>query len=283
MNVYRRFKYYSMAVLTMFVALASCEDDYQSNSGNEALLLTSGETDIKAPGNGQYRMEFLTGMDVAVAANIASSELRTLMIMKTIDLVLDESYGNNGVLTVDRSSFDSEYMFNYKTTTDDADKLVAFTFQAVKNDGSVLTSDLTLVVTYSPRDNLSRRKWLFTSKIWVDAGNVQDIKECEKDNYLLFNDNHTMSELYGAKTGAGSGGCEYDGLNVYDSWTLSDDEKFFTMKYHGLFTPDNIQTDVYRVKTLTTEKLELEIDFDLSWLGLGTAETFVYEYKAQPK
>lgn len=281
MNVYRRFNYYGVAMLLVFIALASCEDDYQSNSGNEAILLTSGETDIKAPGNGQYSIEALTGENVSVTANIASSEVRALTITKTKDLAIDESYGTNGVLTVDPSSFDSEYTFTYTTNTEDADKLVAFTFQAEKADGTTVVSDLTLVVTFSPRDNLSRRKWLFTSKIWVDNNNQQDIKECEKDNHLYFNEDHTMTQTFGTQTG--SGDCAYDGLNEYDSWELSEDEQTFTMKYHSVFTPDVITTEVYRVKTLTTTKLELEIDYDLTWLGEGPEETFIYEYTAQPK
>lgn len=268
-------------MLTVFIALASCEDDYQSNAGNEALLLTSGEADIKAPGNGQYRMEALTGTDVSVTANIPSSEVRTLKITKTKDLEIDESYGTNGVLTVDPSSFDSDYTFLYTTTTEDADKLVAFTFQAERADGTTVTSDLTLVITFSPRDNLSRRKWLFTSKIWVDKDNKQDIKECEKDNHLYFNADHTMGQTFGAQTG--SGDCAFDGFNVYDYWELSEDAQTFTMKYYGIFTPDVTTTEVYRLKMLTTTKLQLEIDFDLTWAGEGPEETFIYEYTAQPK
>lgn len=280
MKLHRLFIVYSV-ILGIFSA--SCEEDYRSNAGDTAIPLAVAGKDIKAPGHGQYRLQVQSGNPASITVGLASAEAKSLTITKAINLVTDTGFGNSGVLTVAPGSPGSDYVFNYTPSTTDVDQLVGFTFRAERADGSVVTSDLTLVVTLSPKDNLPRRKWLFKSKIWVDQDNAQDIRECEKDNYYYFNADQTMSIDYGAMSGAGYSGCEYDGLNVYDGWELSADEKTFTMYYHGLFTPENELSEVFRVKTLTTDKLELEIDYDLSWLGLSTEETFIYEYAAQVK
>jgi hypothetical protein len=275
---YRLFIIYGLILAMVSI---SCEDDYQSNSSNEAILLTVPDKDIKMPGQGQYRLQVQSGYETSVTANVASSQLKSLTITKTINLEKDGSFGAGGSINVDLSTFASAYVFTYLPPTEEVDQLVGFTFQGEYKDGSVLTSDLRLAVTLSPRDNLPRRKWLFTSKIWVDNDNAQDIKECEKDNYDYFNADGSMTIDYGTLTNVP--GCDFDWANIYDGWELSEDEKFFTMYHHAWNTPDIIQTEVFRVKTLTTEKLELEIDFDLSWLGLSTEETFVYQYTAYPK
>jgi len=278
MKLYRLFMLYGLVLAMVSI---SCEDDYESNSGNEAILLTVPDKNIKVPGQGQYRLQVESGHEASVSANVASSELKSLTITKTVNLEKDAGFGSGGTMNVDLSSFSSSYVFTYTAPTTEVDQLVGFTFQGEYKDGSVLTSDLKLAVTLSPRDNLPRRKWLFTSKIWVDNDNAQDIKECEKDNYDYFNADGSMTIDFGAQTNVP--GCDFDWATIYDGWELSEDEKTFTISYHAWNTPDIIQSDVYRVKTLTTEKLELEIDFDLSWLGLGTEETFIYQYTAYPK
>jgi hypothetical protein len=271
-----------LMIFFVTVLLISCEDDYESDAGDHAILLTYPGQQIKAPGRGQYKLRALSGEDVAVTASMASVKpLKTFTIMKTVNLASDQSFGDNGTLTVDLNSVNDEFLFNYKPTEEDVDQLVGFTFHAEGTNGSHLVSDLQLVVTLSPRDNLPRKNWLWKSKLWIDKDNLQDIKECEKDNYYLFNSDGSMSINFGANTG--TPGCDFDGFNVYDTWSLSEDEKTFTMVYHSIFSPDVPQTEIYRVKTLTTEMLELEIDFDLTWAGEGAEETFLYEFTALPK
>lgn len=273
---------YLLTIFSLAALLISCEDDYESDADDQAIPLTHNEQLIKTPGRGQYKLRALSGETLEVTAHMTSvAPFNSLTITKTTNLVVDPSYGNNGVLTVDAGSISDEYLFQYVPGEDDVDQLIGFTFQVQGTDGTLQASDLQLVVTLSPRDNLPRKKWLWKSKIWVDAGNAQDIKECEKDNFYLFNSDGTMSINFGANTG--TPGCDFDGFNVYDTWSLSDDEKTFTMVYHSIFSPDSPQTEIYRVKTLTTEKLELEIDYDLSVFGLGTEETFLFEFTALPK
>jgi hypothetical protein len=278
MKSYRLFILYSLMLATVSI---SCEEDYESNAANEALLLTVPDKNIKASGQGQYRFQVESGYEASVTANVASARLKSLTVTKTVNLAKDEGFGAEGVMAVDLSSFSEAYVFNYMPLTTEVDQLVGFTFTAEMKDGSVLVSDLNLVVTLSPKDNISRRKWLFTSKIWVDNGNAQDIKECEKDNYSYFNADGRMSIDFGALTNVS--GCDFDWANIYDKWELSEDEKTFTIYHHAWNTPDIIVAEAYRVKTFTTEKLELEIDIDLSWLGLSTEETFIYQYTAQAK
>lgn len=273
---------YLMIILAGLVVLTSCEDDYESDADDEAILLTYPGQQIKAPGRGQYKLRALSGEPLEVAAYMATVKpLKTFTITKTVNLAVDESFGTNGTLTVDAGAVNDEYVFDYTPSEDDVDQLVGFTFQAEGTNGTTLTSDLQLVVTLSPRDNLPRKKWLWKSKLWIDKDNLQDLKECENDNYYLFNSDGTMSINFGANTG--TPGCDFDGFNVYDTWSLSEDEQTFTMVYHSIFSPDVPQTEVYRVKTLTTETLELEIDFDLTWAGEGAEETFLYEFTALPK
>ena len=282
MKIYHVWLRYVLVVFAGAVFLMSCEDDYETNADDPSILLTYSDQQIKAPGYGQYRLKALSGEKVDVAANLSSiAPVKSFTITKTVNLTIDPSYGNNGVLSVDAGTVGTDYIFQYSPLESDIDQLVGFTFAAEGNNGVRMTSDLQMVVTLSPRDNLPRRKWLWKSKIHVDGGNVQDIKECEKDNYFLFNSNATMSLNYGANTA--TPGCDFDGFNVYDTWSLSEDGKEFIMIYNSIFSPDNPQTEKYRVKTLTTEKLEVEIDYDLSWLGLSTEETFLFEFTAIPK
>jgi hypothetical protein len=282
MNIRWLFMLSTATLLFSASLLTSCESDYETNADDPAIPLSHEQQQLKAPGRGHYMLKALSGEMVEVMANlVAIGGFESLTITKKVNLEVDPSFGNNGVLTIDAGSVQDEYVFQYQPLQTDIDQLVGFTFHAERSNGASVTSDLQLVVTLSPRDNLPRRKWLWKSKIWVDADNTQDIKECEKDNYYLFNDDGTMSLNFGANTG--TPGCDFDGFNVYDTWTLSEDEKTFTMVYHSIFSPDSPQTEVYRVKTLTTEKLELEIDYDLSAFGLGTEETFLYEFTAVPK
>jgi hypothetical protein len=282
MNIATSFPRYVVMLFSTFALLLSCESDYETDADDAAIPLSQSGQQLKAPGHGQYLLRALSGETVEVKADMTSFDaLQSFTITKKVNLEIDNTFGTNGVLTVNPTSVQGEYVFQYEPPESDIDQLVGFTFQAVGSSGTNVTSDLQLIVTLSPRDNLPHRKWLWKSKIWVDADNAQDIKECEKDNYYLFNGDGTMSLNFGSNTG--SAGCDYDGFNVYDTWSLSEDEKTFTMVYHSIFSPDTPTTEVYRVKTLTTEKLELEIDYDLSVFGLGTEETFLYEFTALPK
>ncbi|MBT1690242.1 lipocalin-like domain-containing protein [Dawidia soli] len=268
----------------MLVACAgtlSCEDDYESNSDKPGLELTIPGQNIKIAGYGQYRTQVREGSE-AVVTVMLPPDVRALTITKSVNLTVDGGYGIDGMLAVDAAALSpgGEYTFRYVGREEDIDQLIGFAFRAETASGDVVNSDLTLAVAAAPRINLSRRKWMFTSKIWVNKGNKEDIRECEKDNYYLFHADGLMDSFYGTSH---AGGCELEEFNDYDTWALSEDETTFEMKYHSIFSPDVFTTDVFNVKTLTVDKLELEIHIDLSWAGETNDEVFIYKYVAAPK
>ncbi|MBT1707375.1 hypothetical protein KK062_04035 [Fulvivirgaceae bacterium PWU5] len=278
----KKYRQYLLGLMLAACACAlSCEDDYESNADKPGLELTIPGQNIKIAGYGQYRSQAQEGDEAVVAVKLPS-DVRSLTITKSVNLAADTDYGTKGVLTVDASALSSggEYTFRYRGREEDIDQLIGFAFRAETASGDVMRSDLTLAVAAAPRINLSRRKWMFTSKIWVNKANKEDILECEKDNYYLFHADGLMDSFYGSNH---DGGCELEEFNDYDAWELSEDETTFKMKYHGIFTPDVFTTDTYRVKTLTVDKLELEIHIDLSWAGESNDEVFIYKYVAAPK
>ena len=110
--------------------------------------------------------------------------------------------------------------------------------------------------------------------------NEEVINDCEKDNYYLFNADGTMSLNYGQDTGAGA--CNLDGLNVYDRWYISDNEEYFLMEKHNVFTPNVTVRDTFKIETLSIDQLQLEQTVDLTALGLGM-EVFLYTFTPSPR
>lgn len=273
----KNYRQYIYCLLFLIVAI-SCDDNYESDASNPGLPLTS-DVDIKAPGRGQYSLHALSGEDVTVKATLPAG-VTSLTITKKVNLENDIAFGSNGVLTPTVSG--SEYQFIYTPVESDIDQLVGFTFTGKGSDGSEVSSDLTLIVTLSPRDNIPKRKWAFKSKIWVTQGDAENIKSCETDDVWYFNADGSVTVDYGTDTAAGD--CAFDGFNAYDSWELSEDETTFTLVYHNIFS-GAVTTDVYTVSKLTVDALELQIDIDLSWLDptLSDHERFVYKYAAERK
>lgn len=280
MKLFNRLLKYSLVLLPVLLFMG-CEPDEQVPGDyydkDDFTVKLSAEKGI---GHGQYMRKVESGDEVNVAVNIQSaSDLTELKITKTINLEIDPTFGNNGVISVDASGNTFEYAFDYTSDTEDIDQLVGFTFEATNAAGKTEVSDLTLAVTLSPRDNLPRRRWALTSILHVNNDNEEVIKECEKDNSMLLNADSTLVMDYGANTAAGE--CALDGFKVYDKWYLTEDEDRFVIIYHGLFDP-TVTVEDYKVKTLTTEELGIELTVDLTELGLGL-ETFLYTYMATPR
>ena len=281
-----KFSIYLLIPLLAIFMVTGCDkqgpdsEDYYDLDGYSITLNAD-----KAPGHGQYQksVESSDPLDITVQVN-SLSDLKTLSITKTVNLSADPTFGENGVMTVDASGKEFTYNFHYNPSVDDVDQLIGFTFQATTVDGLTETSDLTAKVTLSPKDNLVRRRWNWQSILHVndmDQPNVESIKDCEKDNFYLFNADGTMSLNYGSDTGTGD--CVFDGFTEYDSWKLTDDEKYFIIKSHGIFTPNVTKVDTFTVKKLTVETLQLEETVDLSAFGGRTDEVFLYTFKAAPR
>lgn len=276
------YKYLSrlIAVLIMLVVMGCDEEkqgpeDFFDNDGFKIEL----EAD-KALGHGQYVLKSESGQEIALKVNVESpAALTSFKIKKTKNLSPDPTFGTNGEMTVNASGGTFTYDFTYNTLSSDVDQLVGFSFEAVNASGAKEVSDLNMQVTLSPRDNIPQRKWNLTSILQLTDGNKEVINDCEKDNAILFNQDGTLTYLYGTDTATGS--CQFDGFNLYDKWNLSEDQKTFTISYQGLFNPATT-IDTYQVRLLTTDELKLELTVDLTVLGLGV-ETFLYTYKAGPK
>lgn len=212
----------------------------------------------------------------------APNGVKDLVIYKTINLQRDNSYGGSGTLTaapVSVGGDNYEYQFSYELSPDEVDKLVGFNFRLTDAKGLAAEKDLTVNTVTSGQQIIFSRKWKLVSKLWTSISPATEmIEDCEKDNEFTWNRDSTISIAYGTS------GCTFDGFNVYDQWTLSEDEKTFTQVYHSLFDPSNITTEVYKVRSISRDRLVMEILVDLSVFGppYTDKEVFVYTYEPIP-
>jgi len=277
-------KYFKYAVLLIFVLTFSQCDDDDNDIQDDPRIVMDAPTSY---GHAQYKMNVESGYDVSVPLTISTTKsLSQVWVTKTVNLQVDPSFGDNGIMTIlsSPSGPTCEYTFSYSPTTEDIDKLVGFTFTAETDEGRRSESDLTLAVTLSPRDNLTRRRWNLKSVLHVnnpDHPNLESINDCEKDNAMLLYEDHTMEIDYGTDTGAGN--CLFDGFNVYDSWRLAEEDKYFIRVSHGIFSPNVMVTDTFEVRTLTIDRFEIEQEVDMSALGGAADEKYLYSYQAGPK
>lgn len=256
------------------LCLSSCEEDDQSDAAAPGIPLSVAGAEIKAPGSGQYRINALSSDIIVVKADISEfNSLKSLTITKTNNLVTDTKFGNNGVLTVSPASInDGSYTLTYPTDTLDLDKLIGFSFRAEDQNGKVITSDLTLSVNLSPRDNLPRKRWVFNTFKVVGLPD-EFIRDCEKDNSYLFKSDSTLTYKYGDQPCTGPNDC--DGCQVPKKWHLTGDSKYFIISKENIFSGE-ITVDSFSVAKLTAEQLELVVTYP----GFGS---FLYGYKAALK
>lgn len=219
-----------------------------------------------------------SGQDIASTLLINSMNgIENILIYKTVNLKKDEKYGTKIVKPEKVNGSDYLYKFNYNLNPDEVDKLVGFNFHVKDKQGFFSEKDLTVHTIASGWQTIFSRKWKLTSRLWTSINpNVEDLKDCEKDDVYSFKRDGSYSINFGLSA------CTYDGFNVYDTWTLSEDEKTFTTKYHSLFDPSNITTETYTVKLISSEKLIMQQTIDLSIFGLSDKEIFVYTFEAAP-
>lgn len=285
----KRTRMFQMFGFILFIStlVIGCEtDDNQTpddfyDQGDFTIVLDAQKT----PGQGQYRTVVESSDTIIINVHVeAPEELMGLTITKTVNLEVDQSFGNQGVIQIDASGTSFDYNFVYEPSIEDVDELVGFTFKAETAGGNSHTSDLTASITLSPKDNLATKRWNWASIKHVNSLNMPNeevINDCEKDNYYLFNADGTMSLNYGEDTAAGA--CAFDGLNVYDRWYISENEEYFLMEKHNVFTPDVTVVDTFKLKTLSIDKLELEQTVDLSVFGLSEEEIFLYSFNPAPR
>lgn len=218
-----------------------------------------------------------SGFPVAtVLSGTVQNGVKNFYISKTVNLKPDSSWGTNGVFTVSelsgQTSFD--YTFNYTLQDEEVDKLVGFNYRIEDEKGKAAEKDLTVNTIASGAQIIASHPWKLTSKIWkTDDPPSENIQECEKDNIFTYKRDSTILLNYGAA------GCLFDGLNIYSSWSLTEDEKTFTQTYYSVFDPSKVTVETYTVTTLTKDKWVMEIVLDLSVFGLSDHEVFEYTYE----
>ena len=200
---------------------------------------------------------------------------KTLVISKTINLVADSAFG---VITVTPESIGNNlyrYIFAYTYQPEEVDKLVGINFHFEDEKGNAAEKDLTVNTTASGAQIIYSHKWKLTSKLWTTVDPIaENEQDCEKDNFFMYHRDSTITVDYGTQA------CLFDGFNVYDKWTLSEDEKTFTQTYHSVFDSTKTTTEVYNVQSLTKDKWVMDIALDLTAFGLTDHEVFVYTYES---
>jgi hypothetical protein len=235
------------------------------------------ETDLPVLRLAPDKVSGKSGFPVStVLSGTVQNAVKNFYISKTVNLKVDSSWGTNGVLTVTdlggQTNFD--YTFNYTLQDDEVDKLVGFNYRIEDEKGKAAEKDLTVNTIASGAQIIASHPWKYTSKIWeTDDPPSENLQDCEKDNFFNYKRDSTILLNYGVA------GCLFDGLNIYDKWTLSEDEKTFTQTYHSVFDPSKVTTEVYTVKSLTKDKWVVEIALDLSVFGLSDHEMFEYTYE----
>lgn len=205
---------------------------------------------------------------------------KSVTMYKTINLQRDNTFGTAGTMTavpVSTGGNNYEYKFSYQLEGTEVDKLVGINFRFEDNAGRVAEKDLTVNTITSGQQTIYSRKWKLVSRLWTSITPVTEDKQpCESDNVFTWNEDSTYNVAFGGSA------CTFDGFNVFDRWTLSEDEKTFTQVYHSLFDPAAITTETYTVKTLTKDKLVLVQLIDLTVFGLTDKEVFESTYEPVP-
>lgn len=217
-----------------------------------------------------------SGFDTSTILTItAPNGIGKLVLSKTINLVSDENFGQVIVTPENIGENTWQYTFHYVFQDTEVNKLVGINFHFEDAKGNVAEKDLTIHTEASGAQLIYSTKWKLVSKFWTTADPpAESQNECEKDDVFSYNKDSTISINYGAEA------CLFDGLNVFDKWWLSEDEKTFTQVYHSVFNPEQITTEVYTVETLTPDKWVMNITLDLSVFGLSDHEVFVYTFEA---
>ena len=215
-----------------------------------------------------------TGHSVSVTLTIhAPYGAKTLEISKTINLV--SAFGVTTVMPESLGNNNYQYVFTYTYQPEEVDKLVGINFHFEDGKGNAVEKDLTVNTITSGAQIIYSHTWKLTSKLWTTRNPPQEsIQDCEKDNLTNFKRDSSIAINYGAT------GCTFDGFNIFDKWTLSEDETIFTQIYHSVFDPTKITVETYKVISLTKDKMVLQIGLDLSAFGLSKNEIFVYTYES---
>lgn len=260
-KTFKRLMFFSLLAVIGSILFSSCKKDTVDPSLPSmklAPVMVSGKS----------------GQQVTVTLNIyAPYGAKALEISKTINLV--SAFGVTTVTPVSLGNNNYQYVFTYTYQPEEVDKLVGINFHFVDEKGNITEKDLTVNTIASGAQTIYSRTWKLTSKLWKTRNPPQEsMQDCEKDNLTTWKRDSSILVTYGAI------GCTFDGFNVYDKWSLSDDETEFTQVYHNVFDATKITVEKYTIISLTKDKLVMQIPLDLSAFGLSKNEIFVYTYES---
>jgi hypothetical protein len=210
----------------------------------------------------------------------AEAGLRALRITKYKGVTVDATFGTNGTETYNHS----DHTLNYVLTDEGLATPVRFKFEAEDNEGKVTTADFIITTEVSVRYLLTTYNWLWKSKLGkcLDSDpEAEQIFDCEKDNYFVFNADGTFKLEYGPITG-GTGSCQFDGFRVGDTWTLNADETELTMKSPSIFDPNDVLVEVYKISEFSNTAIKSKQTIDLSVFGCIIYD-WKFEWTAKPK
>lgn len=266
----------------VLINFTSCKKDSNSDSSDGSAITLEAQA---IAGKGQYTVSHELApnsqpLNIKVSITPAN-DIKSFTITKSINVdSIDKTYGTDGILTVNTAEVSSgEYMFTYSPKAEDAYKLVGFKFTVEKNNGAKSVSDLTLNVSFTPAGNLPYRKWQLKSIVYVngDPANEDITEDCNKDDYLSMNTDGSCVYDYGALS------CNiFEPFDTPQTWTLSADNSTYTLNRLSGFT-GAITPQVYVVKELTLTSFKIELTVDMTGLGGGPNDTFLYTYAATPK
>lgn len=226
-----------------------------------------------------YKIAGKSGNDISVTvAVVAENGIKAITATKGINLQPDMSFGEDGVFNVELPANvgnSYEFEFTYTLMPEDVGKLVGLHFNVETSTGGTAVADLELDVSASVRQMLSAYRWKLRTKFHESAG-ADDTQACAKDNTFVFSEDGTIWEDFGVVP------CDFDGFNVYSTWALAEDDQGFTMIYYSAFDPQSVTVEDYKIRSISRDRLVLEIEFDLTWAGLGANEIFVFTYDALP-
>lgn len=254
-------------IVPLLLSVSSCKKD--TDDPNKPVITLS---DDNVTGKSGREIEIILNMTIP-------NGFKELLLSKSVNLEPDQNYGVVSVTPVSAGTNIYQYTFHYTLDPDEVDKLVGFNFKLTDNNGLSVEKDLTVNTTASGAQIIYTHKWVLKSKFWESASPASEtIEDCEKDNLYQWNRDSTVTIAYGTSA------CTFDGFNVYDKWTLSDDETTFTQVYHALFDPSNVTVESYKIRSITKDRLIMEIVLDLSVFGppYTDHEVFVYTYDAAP-
>ncbi len=253
--------YLGMVAFSLLLVLPSCKKDSVDTS-LPAMKLT--------PDNVMGK----TAQQVDVTLTIyAPNGIKSLEISKTINLVSSGGITTGTPIIAGDNTYTFVYTYTYQP--DEVNKLVGINFRLTDNKENAVEKDLTVNTEASGAQKIYTHPWKLTSKLWETRNPVEEsLQDCEKDDIYTFRSDSSMSINYGGS------GCLFDGFNIFDKWSLSEDETVFTWVYHSVFDPTKITVENFKVKSLTKDKLVMEVAVDLSAFGLSKNELFLYTFES---